>query len=130
VRRLGGRCSQGNSTAQPPNRPTASSDWFNAVDATYRADLRELNELNFQRFDAKVEQRFAQADAKVEQRFSQFEVKLESRLTEVERQLAELRSDLRTEFHTALADQRASLVKWAFVFWIPTFLAVLGLYMR
>jgi hypothetical protein len=27
------------------------------VDATYRADLRELDELNFQRFDAKVEQR-------------------------------------------------------------------------
>lgn len=41
-------------------------NWFNAVDATYRADLRELNELNFARFDAKMEQRFAQADAKIE----------------------------------------------------------------
>ena len=30
-------------------------DWFNNVDATYRADLRELNELNFGRFDAKLE---------------------------------------------------------------------------
>jgi len=44
-------------------------DWFNAVDATYRADLRELNELNFQRFDAKVEQRFAEADANLERKF-------------------------------------------------------------
>ena len=35
-------------------------DWFNAVDATYRADLRELNQLNFARFDAKLEQRLAQ----------------------------------------------------------------------
>ncbi len=35
-------------------------DWFNTVDATYRADLRELNELNFARFDAKLEQRLAQ----------------------------------------------------------------------
>ena len=35
-------------------------DWFNAVDATYRAALRELNELNFARFDAKLEQRLAQ----------------------------------------------------------------------
>jgi hypothetical protein len=35
-------------------------DWFNAVHATYRADLRELNELNFARFDAKLEQRLAQ----------------------------------------------------------------------
>ena len=34
-------------------------DWFNAVDATYRSDLRELNELNFARFDAKQEQRMA-----------------------------------------------------------------------
>ena len=35
-------------------------DSFNAVDATYRADLRELTELNFARFDAKLEQRLAQ----------------------------------------------------------------------
>jgi chromosome segregation ATPase len=33
-------------------------EWFNAVDATYRADLMRVNELNFARFDAKVEQRF------------------------------------------------------------------------
>ncbi len=39
------------------------------MDATYRADLRELNELNFQRFDAKVEQRFAEADANLERKF-------------------------------------------------------------
>lgn len=35
-------------------------DWFNAVDATYRAELKELNELNFARFDAKQGQRFAE----------------------------------------------------------------------
>jgi hypothetical protein len=35
-------------------------EWFNAVDLTYRADLRELNELNFARFDAKLEQRLAE----------------------------------------------------------------------
>ena len=35
-------------------------DWFNSVDATYRADLRELNELHFARFDAKLEQRLAE----------------------------------------------------------------------
>ena len=34
-------------------------DWFNAVDLTYRNDLRELNELNFARFGAKQEQRMA-----------------------------------------------------------------------
>jgi hypothetical protein len=35
-------------------------EWFNQVDATYRAELRELNELNFARFDAKLEQRVAE----------------------------------------------------------------------
>jgi hypothetical protein len=35
-------------------------DWFNAVDLTYKNDLRELNELNFARFDAKQEQRLAE----------------------------------------------------------------------
>ena len=34
--------------------------WFNDVDTTYRADLRELNEVNFARFDAKLEQRLAE----------------------------------------------------------------------
>jgi hypothetical protein len=40
-------------------------DWFNAVDATYRADLRELNDLNFARFDAKLEQRLAELRAEL-----------------------------------------------------------------
>ena len=35
-------------------------NWFNDVDATYRADLREMNELNFARFDAKLGERLAQ----------------------------------------------------------------------
>ncbi|HWP37951.1 MAG TPA: hypothetical protein VNL18_10410 [Gemmatimonadales bacterium] len=38
-------------------------NWFNDVDATYRTDLRELNELNFTRFDAKLEQRLAELAA-------------------------------------------------------------------
>jgi len=38
-------------------------NWFNQVDATYRADLRELNELNFARFDAKLGQRVAEVKA-------------------------------------------------------------------
>ena len=40
-------------------------DWFNTVDATYRADLRELNEINFARFDAKLEQRLAELRAEL-----------------------------------------------------------------
>jgi len=35
-------------------------EWFNNVDATYRAELREQNELNFARFDAKFDAKLAE----------------------------------------------------------------------
>jgi hypothetical protein len=40
-------------------------EWFNQVDATYRADLLQLNELNFDRFDAKLDQRITQSGAEL-----------------------------------------------------------------
>jgi hypothetical protein len=52
-------------------------DWFNQVDATYRADLRELNELNFTRFDARLGERLAQLEKQLAQQLAE----LESRLT-------------------------------------------------
>ena len=58
-------------------------DWFNAVDATYRADLRELNELNFARFDAKLEQRLAEQEANWDRRFAELDVKWEQRIAEL-----------------------------------------------
>src|SRR5262245_6626944 len=54
-------------------------EWFNVVDLAYRTDLRELTDLNFARFDAKLEQR-----------------------------LAELRAELRVEFRTELQQVRAA----------------------
>lgn len=101
-------------------------DWFNAVDATYCADLERLNNLNFQRFEAKVERRFAETDAKVEKRLAELQSRLEERLAVNGQQLA----DLRVEFHEDLAVARADLIKWAFFFWVPTALAVMGLYFR
>ena len=35
-------------------------DWFNSVDSTYRADLRELADLQYARFEARLEQRIAE----------------------------------------------------------------------
>ena|SRR2546425_329710 len=62
-------------------------EWFNLVDAAYRGDLRELNELNFARFDAKVEQRIAELRAemqigfaRVDQRLAEFESRLTKRM--------------------------------------------------
>ena len=45
-------------------------DWFNPVDAAYRSDLRELNELNFAGFDAKLEQRLSEFARGIEQQIA------------------------------------------------------------
>ena len=103
---------------------------FNQVDATYRSDLRELNELNFARFDAKVEQRFAEADAKFEKRFAAAEVGLEKRFatTEVklEKRFAAFELNIKErlgEIETRIADLRTDFFRWS----IGLFIAMAGL---
>ncbi len=62
-------------------------EWFNQVDATYRLELREINDLNFARFDAKVGERFAQSDARLEHRLAELDGKWERRLGELRAEL-------------------------------------------
>jgi hypothetical protein len=80
-------------------------DWFNAVDLTYRTDLRELNELNFARFDAKLEQRLAELRAELRQELAEF----------------------RMEFRSELQKMRAELIRWMFGFWVTTLIGIAGL---
>ena len=94
-------------------------DWFNQVDASYRDHARELNDLNYARFDAKVEQRFAQADARLEQRISEVEVKLGQRINEVDVRLGQQISGVAVNLQALKSD----LVKWMFLFWTGTALA-------
>lgn len=51
-------------------------EWFNQVDATYRADIRELNELNFARSDAKLEQRVAELRGEMRTGLASLETRL------------------------------------------------------
>ena len=113
-------------------------EWFNAVDATYRADLRELNELNFQRFDAKLEQRIAELRAKLEQRIAELHAKLERRIAQLdsklEQRLSELRvslvqglADLRADFQRDLGQTQTALTRWMFVQWMVTLVPLAGL---
>ena len=75
-------------------------DWFNQVDLTYRTELRELNDLNFARFDAKVGERLAELRADLDARFAKAEVKL--------------------------SDTKVSILRWMFGFWIGTVLVLIG----
>ncbi len=94
-------------------------EWFNQVDATYRNDLRELNELNFARFDAKLEQRIAELGAALRQEMAELGATLR-------REIAELR----VEVHRDVGAAKTELVRWSFAFWVPVALAVIGLYFK
>ena len=83
-------------------------NWFNAVDTAYRADLREMNELNYARFEAKLEQRLSEYDARWERRFAQVTAEFATVRTE----MAVLRSDL---------------LKWMFVYWAASVATTVGL---
>lgn len=80
-------------------------EWFNLVDATYRADFRDLFQVHFDRLDAKLEQRVAQLEAR-------FEVKLEQRASQIEAKMEQMKSEL---------------LRWNFLFWIGTLGTVVAL---
>ena len=102
---------------------------MNFIDQTYRIELRELNELNFARFDAKIEQRAMQLDAKwekrfakVDQRFGELDAKWEKRFAKVDQRFAELDAkidktagELRGEIVASSASCKADLIKTVFI---------------
>jgi hypothetical protein len=91
-------------------------EWFNAVDLAYRSDLRELNELNFARFDAKLEQRLAEFRGELL-------VELRTGLHQVRTEVNQVRTDL----HTEILQVRVELLRWMFGFWVSTLIGIAGL---
>jgi len=102
-------------------------EWFNSVDATYRADLRELNELNFARFDAKVEQRIGALEARIGQGLAEVRSDLRGEMADLRSDLRGEIGSLRQEMRDSIAALRAELIKWSFVFFATAALAVIGL---
>jgi hypothetical protein len=126
-------------------------EWFNSVDATYRSDLRELNELNFARFDAKLEQRLSEfagglrtefgrrldaLDAKVERRFDEIEgrfAKIDGRFAEIDGRFGQqdarftsLEARLLGRMEAMQGGLKADLLRWMFGFWTGTMIALAG----
>jgi len=62
-------------------------EWFNMVDATYRSELRELNELNYARFEAKLEQRIAELRAEMQIGFANLATRFDSKIAQLETRL-------------------------------------------
>ena len=109
-------------------------NWFNDVDATYRSDLREMNELNFARYDAKLGQRFAEQDARWERRFAEQDAKWERRFAELEARVDQrfVEQDAKWERRIGSLEVRvergfANFMKWMFVFWAGNVATTIGI---
>jgi hypothetical protein len=97
-------------------------DWFNQVDAAHRSDLRELNELNFARFDVTLKQQLSEFSRVLDQRLAEF-----SRV--FERELAKLAIELK-DLRVELKDQQVVQMRWMIGMWVVVLVAVIGLWIR
>jgi hypothetical protein len=75
-------------------------------------NLREFNELNFARFDAKLGERLTELR------------------TELRAELTELRAELKIEFSERVRGLETRLVRWMLGFWISTLLGLGALFFR
>jgi hypothetical protein len=83
-------------------------EYLNTIDATYRSELERLNDLNWKRVEeriALVETRLGGRTDKLAGRLDQLEIRMEQRIAEL----------------------KAELLKWMFLFWLGTIGTVLGL---
>jgi len=91
-------------------------NWFNQVDATYRSELRDLNEVNFARLDAKLEQRAAQFEAKLEQRAGELGSEIAGLRADLQAGLARLEGGL----VASLGMAEGRLARLTLLLWIAT----------
>ncbi len=96
-------------------------DWFNAVDTTYKADLRDLIEVQAQRFDARLEQRLAETRADLR-------TEMHAGFADLRTEIGQVRTEMGvgfTQVRTEMANLRAELIKWMFLFWLGTVAAAI-----
>ncbi len=99
-------------------------DWFNQVDATYRSEFRELFEVNFARFDAKLEQRIVELRAEFKEELAGLRAEFKAGIAELRAefttQIAELRAEFKAELSERIAGLETRLIRWMFLFWVGT----------
>ena len=91
-------------------------DWFNAVDATYKADLKETNDLNWERFKATLHEEIALLRAE-----------LRGEISTLRSETHESIASLRGEFRSEMKSMQADLMKWMFIYWSGTVAAIIGM---
>jgi hypothetical protein len=98
-------------------------DWFNAVDLTYRSELRDLNELNYARFEAKLDQKVAGLRAEL---FTGFRSELATQTRELEGRIDQLGSRM-DRLELTLEKRLAEHVRFFFVAWAALMVPLVAL---
>ena len=90
-------------------------EWFNQVDLTYRTELRELNEQNFARFDAKLEQRLAELRAELGAGIDRLDARMDGVVADL---------------HAVLERRLGEQTRWLFLMWATLLIPIVGLWFR
>jgi len=121
----------------------AMVDWMQRVDSS-RDDLRELNDLSFARFDARLGERIAETEARLDVKIAQLDAKLDAKLgaldakldgrvealsASVDARIAELRLEMHSGFarmETLMERHKVELTRWALGFWLASLVSLAG----
>lgn len=124
---------------------------LNSIDGSYRAELKDLFEAHFGRFEETLERRLVQTTAEIGARIEQVRAELRAEFrTELHAELGSVRSDIgsvkgeirsvRSEIGAVKGDLgslraeigsvKAELLKWNLAVWVPVTLALIGLYFK
>src|SRR5881275_2580845 len=87
-------------------------DWFNSVDSTYQSDLRELNEINFARFDAKLVQRVVGLDAKIDGVEARLDAKIDGVEVRLNAGIEGVETRLDASIDRRLAAFESRIIRW------------------
>jgi hypothetical protein len=113
-------------------------DWFNAVDATYKSELKETNELNWERFKATLHEEISSLRAELLGEISTLRGELRGEISSLRAELlgeiSSLRGELRGEISSVSGGLRsemkaiqANMMKWMFIYWSGTVAAIIGM---
>ncbi|MGK2934720.1 MAG: hypothetical protein ACSLFE_05685 [Gemmatimonadaceae bacterium] len=94
-------------------------EWFNAVDSDYKSDLKEINELNWNRFQAELQSGLDRHSLEIRRELGELRGELERRFAAIDTRFAKV--------DVQAAELRAELIKWMFLFWIGTVVPLGGL---
>lgn len=84
-------------------------DWFNQVDASYKSDMREMNELHYGRFEARLDQTFAEIRVELAEFRGEMRGELAEFRGEMRGELADVRGEIRGGFADVRGEMRSEL---------------------